>query len=110
MTKATVAARLGNKGIWPSDVSNKDFTVNPPVNLKELPPIFPKLWRRLEAFYNRPSNKNKPVKDFVDSLSQGNDRLFTIPDQRAIKFSTALEVDGNKLKLKYKPEEMIFRP
>ena len=110
MTKATVAARLGNKGIWPSDVSNKDFTVNPPVNLKELPPIFPKLWRRLEAFYNRPSNKNKPVKDFVDSLSQGSDRLFTIPDQRAIKFATALEVDGNKLKLKYKPEEMIFRP
>jgi endonuclease YncB( thermonuclease family) len=110
MTEATVAAREANKGLWASDVSTQGFTVKPPVNLKSLPPIFPKLWRRLESFYNRRSNKNKPVGDFVADLSRGSDRLFTIPDQRSIKFSTALEVSGDQLKLLYKPEEMIFRP
>ncbi len=113
MTAATVEARNAGKGIWSEDASNKGFIVKPPVDradLKELLPIFPKLWRRLESFYNRPSNKNKPVRDFVKSLSEGSDRLFTIPDQRSIKFSTALEVDGNQLKLLYKPEEMVFRP
>jgi hypothetical protein len=52
---------------------------------------------------------NKTVEQFLESLAQGGDRLFTIPDQRWIKFSTALEARGDKLKLKYKPEEMIFR-
>jgi endonuclease YncB( thermonuclease family) len=110
MTEATIAARKAKKGLWASDVSTQGFTVKPPVNLKNLPPIFPKLWRRLESFYNRRSNKDKPVEDFVADLSRRSDLLFTIPDQRSIKFSTALEVSGDQLKLLYKPEEMIFRP
>jgi endonuclease YncB( thermonuclease family) len=109
MVIAVKAARQGELLVWKEDLSNKGFTIKPPVNLAKLAPIFPKLWRRLETFYNRPSNKTKTVEQFVESLAQGEDRLFTIPDQRWIKFSTALEVSGDKLKLKYKPEEMIFR-
>ncbi len=109
MAEAIKVAREAKIGIWSEDASNKGFTVQPPVNLAELPPIFPKLWRRLETFYGRPSNKNKTVKQFVRSLSQGTDRLFTLSDQRSIKFSTALDVSQNKLKLTYKPEDMIFR-
>jgi endonuclease YncB( thermonuclease family) len=110
MTEAVKAARKADKGIWSKDVSNKGFTIKPPVNLAELPPIFPKLWRRLETFYRRPSNRNKTVQEFVESLAKGSDRMFTIPDRRYIKLSTAIEVSGDKLKLNYKPEEMVFRP
>lgn len=109
MAEAVEAARKGKRGIWEKDASSKGFIVKPPPNLAKLDPIFPKLWRRLESFYNRRSNKTKTVKEFVASLAQGDDRLFTIPDQRWIKLSTALEVTGETLKLKYKPEEMIFR-
>jgi endonuclease YncB( thermonuclease family) len=109
MVEAVNNARTKKLGVWQEDMSNKGFIVKPPVNLAKLPPIFPKLWRRLEAFYNRSSNKNKTVQQFVEDLSRGSDRLFTIPDQRWIKLSTALEVSGDTLKLKYKPEEMIFR-
>jgi len=70
--------------------------------------VLPKLWRRLQSFYQRPSNQNKGLQEFLRALSRGKDRLFTIPDQRSIKFSTALKVDGDKLKMLYKPEEMVF--
>ena len=109
LVEAVETARQDKLGIWTEDASNQGFTVQPPVNLAQLEPIFPKLWRRLETFYRRPSNQNKTAAQFLESLAQGSDRLFTIPDQRWIKFSTALEVSGDKLKLKYKPEEMIFR-
>jgi endonuclease YncB( thermonuclease family) len=109
LVEAVETARQDRLGIWTEDASNQGFIVQPPVNLAELEPIFPKLWRRLETFYRRPSNQDRTAAQFLESLAQGSDRLFTIPDRRWIKFSTALEVSGDKLKLKYKPEEMIFR-
>jgi endonuclease YncB( thermonuclease family) len=109
MVEAVGVARQEDIGVWKKDLSNKGLIVKPPVNLAKLEPIFPKLWRRLETFYRRSSNKTKTVEKFLESLAQEDDRLFTIPDQRWIKFSTALEVSEDKLKLKYKPEEMIFR-
>ncbi len=109
MTKAVEAARQSDRGIWAEDASTKGVTIKPPVNLAQLPPMFPKLWRRLEAFYGRPSNRTKTVQEFVNALAQGRDRLFTVPDQRSIKFSTTMAVSKDKLKLLYKPEDMIFR-
>jgi endonuclease YncB( thermonuclease family) len=109
LVEAVETARQDKLGIWTEDASNQGFTVQPPVNLAELEPIFPKLWRRLETFYRRPSNQNKTAAQFLESLAQGSDRLFTIPDRRWIKFSTALEVSGDQLRLRYRPEEMIFR-
>ncbi len=109
MTAAVKAARKSEKGIWTADASNKGVTIKPPVNLAELAPIFPKLWRRLDTFYSRPSNRTKTVEEFAKSLAQGTDSLFTVPDQRSIKFSTAVELSKGKLKLIYKPEDMIFR-
>lgn len=109
MTEAVKTARQANKGFWPKDESNEGVTIKPPVDLAKLPPIFPKLWRRLESFYGRPSSKNKTVQEFVEFLGRGSDRLFTISDQRSIRFSTAMEVSKEKLKLSYKPEDMVFR-
>jgi endonuclease YncB( thermonuclease family) len=109
MTKAVQASRQGKKGIWTEDASTKGFIIKSPVDLAELPPIFPKLWRRLQAFYGRPSNKNKTVKEFVASLKQGTDRVFTVPDQRSVKFATVIEANQDQLKLLYKPEDLIFR-
>lgn len=108
MVAATAEAQAEAAGIWSADRSTQGFSLEIPPNLSELPPIFPKLWRRLEAFYQRRSNRNKKLNQFIESLSRGKDRLFTIPDQRSIKFSTALKVKGNELRMLYKPEEMVF--
>lgn len=108
MVAATKRARAVEAKIWSSDLSTKGFKVNIPPDLSALPPIFPKLWRRLESFYQRRSNQDKELKEFIKSLARGKDRLFTIPDQRWIKFSTALKEEKNKLRMLYEPEEMIF--
>jgi endonuclease YncB( thermonuclease family) len=108
MVTATQEARAKKVGIWSADRSTKGLSLDIPPKLSELPPIFPKLWRRLESFYQRRSNRNKKLNQFIESLSRGKDRLFTIPDQRSIKFSTALKVEGNELKMLYEPEEMVF--
>lgn len=108
MVAATEKARAEKAGIWKADRSDQGVEIDIPPNLAELPPIFPKLWRRLESFYQRPSNRDKTLKQFVAALSRGKDRLFTIPDQRSIKLSTALKVSGNKLTMLYKAEEMVF--
>lgn len=108
LVAATEEARAANREIWSGDRSLDGFQVDIPPNLSALPPVFPKLWRRLQSFYQRPSNRNKGLEEFRRALARGKDRLFTIPDQRSIKFSTALKVDGDKLKMLYKPEEMVF--
>ncbi len=108
MVAATEEARAAKRKIWSADRSTEGFQVDIPPDLSALPPIFPKLWRRLQSFYQRPSNRNKGLKAFIRELSRGKDRLFTIPDQRAIKFATALKVEGDNLKMLYKPEEMVF--
>jgi len=108
MVAATAEARTAKRKIWSADRSTKGFPVDIPPDLSELPPIFPKLWRRLQSFYQRPSNRNKGLKAFIRELSRGKDRLFTIPDQRSIKFATALKAEGDNLKMLYKPEEMVF--
>ncbi|WP_088891343.1 thermonuclease family protein [Leptolyngbya ohadii] len=108
MIAATQAARSDNLGIWSADRSTAGFVVDIPPNLATVPPIFPKLWRRLQSFYQRQSNRDKSLKVFLKELSRGKDRLFTLTDQRSIKFSTALKVDGNKLVMRYNPEDMMF--
>jgi endonuclease YncB( thermonuclease family) len=108
MTEAVRRARKKHLGVWKEDVSNEGFFVSSFSNLATLPPIFPKLWRRLELFYSHPDNQDKTVAEFVRFLAKGDDRLFAIPDGKTIKFSKALEVIGEKLRLRYKPEEMIF--
>jgi endonuclease YncB( thermonuclease family) len=109
MVSATNTARAAGLEIWSEDRSTEGFQLDIPPNLAKLPPIFPKLWRRLETFYTRGSNRSKGIDEFIESLSRGTDRLFTIPDQRWLKFSTALEFNDNTLRMLYKPEEMVFR-
>ncbi|MBD2104090.1 thermonuclease family protein [Leptolyngbya sp. FACHB-261] len=108
MVFATKEARAAKREIWSADRSTDGFQVDIPPDLSEIPPIFPKLWRRLQSFYQRRSNRNKGIEVFIRELSRGKDRLFTIPDQRSIKFSTTLEVDGDKITMLYRPEEMVF--
>lgn len=108
MVVATKEARAAKRGIWPADRSTIGFRVDIPLDLEKLPPIFPKLWRRLQTFYQQQTNRNNGLEMFLLDLLKGEDRVFTIPDQRWIKFSTTLQVVGGKLKMLYKPEELIF--
>ena len=73
-------------------------------NLAALPPIFPKLFRRLDS-WNQPT-----LNGFLASLENDDERVFTLSDGRFIGFQEALDVNGNTIKMLYAPEDMVFRP
>jgi endonuclease YncB( thermonuclease family) len=105
---ATQLARQQKLGIWPTDRSNQGIDIDHSAQLATLPPIFPKLWRRLEQFYHQPDRQHFALLDFKQWLAQGTDRIFTLSDQRCIKFATAMAVQPHSLKMLYPPEEMLF--
>jgi endonuclease YncB( thermonuclease family) len=108
LISATQTAREEKLGIWKRDRTTAGFKLEVPPDMAELPPIFPKLWRRLEKFYSRRSNQTKTPQDFMAWLRQQPDRLVTLSDRRAVRFVTVLELKGTTLKMLYPPEALMF--
>lgn len=102
---ALQTARAENNGYINLDQSGAGVTYNGPSSLGDLPPIFPKLFRRLDEW------NGQTLQGFRAWLEQNdNERVHTLSDDRFIGFQDTLEVDGNKVSLLYAPEDMVFRP
>lgn len=109
IVQAVQAARQASppRGYWPTDRTNKGFTVSGESAKKTLPPIFPKLWRRLfDDFKGDPSD----LKAFLAFVKGTNERLHTLSDDRFIAFDDVLQVKNGKLKMLYKPDDIVFEP
>ena len=50
LNEAVDDARANQRGYWPTDATQTGVTVSQRSQLVSLPPIWPKLWRRLEEF------------------------------------------------------------
>jgi hypothetical protein len=75
-----------------------------------MPPIFPKLWRRLDK-YSRNSDIADPnslseFKTYLESLR--DERVFVISESRVTGFDNVIQIDGNTVKLMYLPEDLII--
>ena len=74
-------------------------------DLGALPPIFPKLFRRLDDW------NGDTLQGFITWLEQNdNERVHTLSDDRSIGFQDGLEVNGAHVRMLYAPEDMVFRP
>jgi hypothetical protein len=99
------AARANNRGYINLDRSAVGITYDGPDNLSTLPVIFPKLFRRLDDW------NGNTLQGFLTWLEQNDDeRVHTLSDDRFIGFQDTLEVAGDKVRLRYAPEDMVFRP
>ncbi len=97
----------GGVGYWPHDLTNKGFKVTGKSDSKVLKPIFPKLWRRLFSdFKGNPAD----MKAFLAFIAAQDERLHTLSDGRFIAFDDVLKVKNNKLRMIYKPEDIVFEP
>ena len=47
LTEMTLDAKSSSRGVWSADESTNGFSWNAP---ETLPPIFPKLWRRIDTY------------------------------------------------------------
>jgi hypothetical protein len=111
MTDIAQIARDSNKEIWQDDATTKGFDWAGASSLKTIPPIFPKLWRRLEGYtQDRDFRDDSATLDrFIDYLKiKRSDRLLILPLGRFTGFDNILEVSSNNIKLLYQPEELVF--
>lgn len=107
LTAAYLVAQQQALGIHQSDASLSGVTFAGRSSLSQMPPIFPKLWRRLEEY----SRNHQDLAGFLPFLqTRVVDRLFTVSDGRYIAFDNVIKVEGEQLRMEYEPFDMVFRP
>lgn len=109
---AAVAARNAGRGLWPQDATNTGAGIawQGKSSLATLPPIFPKLWRRLDNYTNDNDFKwaSNTLGAFDDYLDEQNDRLTIKTNAHKTGFDNIVKVTGNTLRMSEKPEDLIF--
>lgn len=103
LSAAVVKARKAGLGLWPQDKSAAGIPFKTRGAVKQLPPIFPKLYRRLQK-----TNKTS-ASAFLAELDKAGERVATLSDGRFLEFDDVLTIVGSKLKLTYKPEDLVFQ-
>ncbi|MDX1947461.1 MAG: hypothetical protein SFU86_18820 [Pirellulaceae bacterium] len=108
LSAAFVAARHAGRGLHPSDGTLTGVRLGSRSELATIPPIYPKLWRRLEEYLrNHPSAIG--FKQWLES--RPSEKLSTLSDQRtSISFDNVVDQQGDSVKLLYSAEDMVFRP
>lgn len=105
-----IKVRKSKKHIWDSDVTNTGALYSGPDSLASMPPIFPKLWRRLEKYSKDPDiadpSSLSEFKDYLESLRE--ERVFVISESHSTGFDNIVQIDRNKVKLMHLPEDLII--
>jgi len=105
-----VIARNSRINIWGSDISNTGIIYTGADSLLTLPPFFPKLWRRLNTYSRSADIHDKNSLDefrfYLESLRE--ERVFVISENLVTGFDNIIEIDGNTVKMKYLPEDLII--
>lgn len=102
--------REKGQNIWSSDVTNTGAIYSGAASLETMPPLFPKLWRRLDS-YSRDADISNPdsldeFKGYLESLRE--ERVFVVTEGRATGFDNLVQVDNGKVKLLHLPEDLII--
>jgi hypothetical protein len=94
----------GGLGYWPVDSTEQGVTVNNHSDLSTVPPIWPKLWRRLDEYLGDFDS----LGEFIEWLEDRNERvvILSIMEERGLQ--DLVEVDGNKVKLTEPPENLMI--
>jgi hypothetical protein len=86
-------------GYWPHDKTQAGVNVSDRADLASIPPIWPKLWRRLEDYLK---NHNS-LAEFIDYLEKLDERvdILSIMEERGLQ--DIVEVQGNMVRLTEPP-------
>lgn len=104
------AAQSGNKGVWAADASQSGARYSGRDSLKTMPPLFPKLWRRLDT-YARDRDVSDPTSldEFEDYLEFNRpDRVLVLDKAWQTGFDSVVRVSGDKVMLTEPAENLVF--
>lgn len=101
-SQVILSAKQNNLGYWPDDKTISGVTITNRDQLATIPPIWPKLWRRLDEFLREADS----LTEFVDFLEQQNERVdvLSIMEERGLQ--DVVEVEGNTVRMTEPPENL----
>jgi len=105
MADAVVRAWQDDKGVWAVDRTMTGVTFSGEASLDDMPPIFPKLWRRLKEWAAHKSTLN----GFIDWLAAKNEHTEIIYSAHDGQFEDVVQVSGNQVWMTEWPEDLKFR-
>lgn len=101
-------ARQAGAGIWSADATTAGFAWND--NLAALPPIFPKLWRRIDTYRHSETffDPNRPASNLQTYIaSLGEERVLIVSQSRFTGFDDLVDVQGSSIRLLADPADMV---
>lgn len=101
-SQVIAVAKQSSLGYWPDDKTLSGVTIVSRDQLATIPPIWPKLWRRLDEFLR----KSNSLAGFVDFLEQRNERIdiLSIMEERGLQ--DVVDVQGNTVRMIEPPENL----
>jgi len=106
MTQAAITARAAKRNIWDKDVTNAGFAVPNLQAVTDTHVILPKLFRRLVEFM-RGGGSVSGFKAYMEGLAE---QITILSTAHFTHFDTIIEVQGNKVKMTERPENIVFMP
>jgi hypothetical protein len=95
-------AQVAGNGYWPTDQTLTGVTVNQRTDLFTIPPIWPKLWRRLETFLRTP----RSLAGFLASIRATGERADDLTSFEQKSFEHFFAVTGNTVRMVAAPETL----
>lgn len=103
-------AKTNQLGYWPTDATLTGVTINSKEDLSKIPPIWPKLWRRLQEYAGKPISLTPEgsfsLENLIDFLKEKNERIDIISTTDRTGLHNVVEVIGNQVKLLQPPENI----
>jgi endonuclease YncB( thermonuclease family) len=102
LTRAIGRARQSGLGYWPSDATTSGVALTGRADLGVVPPIWPKLWRRLDEYLAGTSS----LDGFIGFLTERDERVdvLTVMEERGLQ--DLVEVRGERVRLTETPENL----
>jgi endonuclease YncB( thermonuclease family) len=96
------SAKDDDLGYWPHDKTTDGVTVESHDDLATIPPVWPKLWRRLDEFLRDADS----LAGFIDFLELRDERvdILSIMEERGLQ--DLVEVEGDSVRMTEPPENL----
>ncbi|MCP4422900.1 MAG: hypothetical protein GY803_00250, partial [Chloroflexi bacterium] len=104
-------ARADGAGLWPEATATayQNAAIPGANDLQELV-IWPKLFRRLAAFYQDGNNNLADLDAWLRADSRDRDDRLLLPNRELSNMHDIIAVNGNNVRLTYLPEDIVIVP
>jgi hypothetical protein len=104
LTRAVASARPDEKGLWPSDKTNRGFSVSDLLAITEDVAVLPKLFRRIIDYMG----EGGKIDGFKEHLQRDCEPLVRISEVHFTRLDALVEMKSEKVRLSEPPENLIF--